>query len=99
MRRIMICLVRFYQKVISPYLPASCRYIPSCSNYAAECFHRFGCVRGFYLTFLRLLTCQQGSIGGYDPVPEVWDGWKESLLKRRKFFSSFHRKRRAVKKG
>ena len=69
MRMIFILLIRGYQVGISPLLPASCRYYPSCSAYAIEAFERHGTLRGLYLTFSRLLRCHPFHAGGYDPVP------------------------------
>jgi putative membrane protein insertion efficiency factor len=63
-------LIRFYQLVITPYLPASCRYQPTCSHYAAEALHRHGFVPGVALTLYRLLRCAPWGGSGYDPVPE-----------------------------
>ena len=71
MKRVLIALVRFYQRAISPYTGGSCcKYIPTCSNYAIEAFERFGAVKGFFLAAYRLLRCNPFSRGGYDPVPE-----------------------------
>ena len=71
MKRVLIALVRFYQRAISPYKGGSCcKYIPTCSNYAIEAFERFGAVKGFFLAAYRLLRCNTFSRGGYDPVPE-----------------------------
>lgn len=69
MRAIFILLIRGYQVGISPLLPASCRYYPSCSAYAIEAFERHGTLRGLYLTISRLLRCHPFHAGGYDPVP------------------------------
>ncbi|HJQ09806.1 MAG TPA: membrane protein insertion efficiency factor YidD [Gemmatimonadaceae bacterium] len=69
MRKIFILLIRGYQVGISPLLPASCRYYPSCSAYAIEAFERHGVIRGLYLTGSRLLRCHPFHAGGYDPVP------------------------------
>jgi putative membrane protein insertion efficiency factor len=69
MRTFFILLIRGYQVGISPLLPASCRYYPSCSAYAIEAFERHGVLRGFYLTTARLLRCHPFHAGGYDPVP------------------------------
>jgi hypothetical protein len=63
-------LIRFYQLVITPYLPASCRYQPTCSHYAAEALHRHGFVSGIALTLYRLVRCAPWGGSGYDPVPE-----------------------------
>ena len=71
MKRVLIALVRFYQRAISPSKGgACCKYIPTCSNYAIEAFERFGAVKGFFLAAYRLLRCNPFSRGGYDPVPE-----------------------------
>ena len=69
MRKIFVLLIRGYQVGISPLLPASCRYYPSCSAYAIEAFERHGVFRGFSLTVSRLLRCHPFHAGGYDPVP------------------------------
>ena len=69
MRTVFILLIRGYQVGVSPLLPASCRYYPSCSVYAIEAFERHGTVRGIYLTVRRLLRCHPFHAGGYDPVP------------------------------
>ena len=63
-------VVRFYQLAISPYLPASCRYLPTCSDYALEALGRYGLIKGVYLTGRRLLRCHPWCRGGYDPVPK-----------------------------
>ena len=69
MRWVLIFLVRGYQVVVSPLLPASCRYYPSCSNYALEALHRYGAVRGTWLAVRRVARCHPFHPGGYDPVP------------------------------
>lgn len=70
MRKILVLLIRGYQYVISPYLAPSCRYTPTCSNYAIESFQRFGVIRGLYLSVRRVVSCHPWHHGGYDPVPE-----------------------------
>ncbi|HET9426186.1 MAG TPA: membrane protein insertion efficiency factor YidD [Gemmatimonadaceae bacterium] len=65
----MVYAVRGYQVSISPLLPASCRYHPSCSNYAIEAFERHGALRGSWLAARRILRCNPFVAGGYDPVP------------------------------
>jgi putative membrane protein insertion efficiency factor len=73
MKRLLISVVRFYQKAISPHLPASCRYHPTCSQYALTALTRFGALRGSWMAIKRILRCNPFSRGGYDPVPELPD--------------------------
>ena len=68
-RQLMILAVRGYQVSISPLLPASCRYHPSCSAYAIEAFERHGALRGGWLAAKRIVRCNPFVAGGYDPVP------------------------------
>jgi putative membrane protein insertion efficiency factor len=65
----MILAVRGYQVSISPMLPASCRYHPSCSSYAIEALERHGALRGGWLAARRIARCNPFVAGGYDPVP------------------------------
>ncbi|MBF0158189.1 MAG: membrane protein insertion efficiency factor YidD [Magnetococcales bacterium] len=65
----LLALVWFYQYVISPWLPPSCRFWPSCSVYAAEAISRHGAWKGGWLTVGRLLKCHPFHPGGVDPVP------------------------------
>jgi uncharacterized protein len=69
MRVIFIRAIRGYQLAISPLLPASCRYYPSCSAYAIEAFERYGSIKGMRLAVWRILRCHPFRPGGYDPVP------------------------------
>jgi putative membrane protein insertion efficiency factor len=62
-------LIRFYQLFVSPVLPPSCRYWPSCSAYAAEAIEVHGAWRGTALAMRRLLRCHPWGGSGYDPVP------------------------------
>jgi uncharacterized protein len=62
-------LIRGYQRAISPLLPASCRYYPTCSAYALEAFERYGVLKGGWLAINRILRCHPFRPGGYDPVP------------------------------
>ncbi|MFG6114995.1 membrane protein insertion efficiency factor YidD [Halobacillus sp. MO56] len=70
MKYIFIGLIRFYQKVISPIKPPTCRFYPTCSQYGLEAFQRFGFFKGFYLTVVRIAKCQPFHPGGFDPVPD-----------------------------
>lgn len=66
---VLVVLVRAYQRLVSPLFPASCRYIPTCSEYAALALARHGLLRGVWLAAGRLLRCNPWSEGGEDPVP------------------------------
>ena len=70
MKRVMIAIVRWYQKFISPYKPSCCRFTPTCSAYAIEAFEKRGFFMGLLLTVWRILRCNPFCKGGYDPVPE-----------------------------
>lgn len=66
---LLVALVRLYQLVVSPHLPPSCRFFPSCSHYALLALERHGAIRGTWLILKRLLRCQPFGTAGYDPVP------------------------------
>ena len=68
-KRILLWLIRFYQRSISPRHPACCRFIPTCSQYALEAIQRYGALKGGYLALRRILRCNPFCKGGYDPVP------------------------------
>ncbi len=68
-RRVLVLVIRGYQKVISPALPPSCRFYPSCSQYAIEAIARHGALRGSWLAARRLARCHPFHPGGVDPVP------------------------------
>ncbi|HEX3157461.1 MAG TPA: membrane protein insertion efficiency factor YidD [Gemmatimonadaceae bacterium] len=68
-RTLLVFGVRGYQVLLSPLLPAACRYTPSCSQYAIEALERHGAVRGGWLAVKRILRCHPFRPGGYDPVP------------------------------
>ncbi|MDO5793037.1 MAG: membrane protein insertion efficiency factor YidD [Turicibacter sp.] len=70
MKQLMIKLIRFYQKYISPLSNPSCRYIPTCSHYAIEAIETHGALKGGYLAAKRLLRCNPWGGMGYDPVPQ-----------------------------
>ncbi len=70
MKRLLIFLINWYRRSISPYTPATCKYIPTCSQYGIEAIERFGAFKGSLLTIWRILRCNPWSRGGYDPVPE-----------------------------
>ena len=69
--RLLLAFVRFYRRFVSPALPPSCRFTPSCSAYAAEAIERHGALRGSWLAARRLSRCGPWHPGGHDPVPSV----------------------------
>jgi uncharacterized protein len=69
-KKILISIIRFYQVVISPIKPPSCRFYPTCSHYGLEAVQRFGALKGGWLTIKRILKCHPFHPGGIDPVPE-----------------------------
>ena len=69
MRTALVLFIRGYQVAISPMLPASCRYFPSCSAYAVEAIEKHGALRGTWLAMKRIARCHPFRPGGYDPVP------------------------------
>ena len=71
--RIALRLIGWYRSYLSPMLAPSCRYAPSCSEYAVVAIERFGAGRGGWLALRRLLRCGPWHRGGYDPVPERAD--------------------------
>lgn len=66
---LLIALVRFYQYSISPLFPPSCRYTPTCSQYAIEAIRKHGPLKGTWLAIKRILRCNPWGGSGYDPVP------------------------------
>ena len=69
-RRFAAFLITLYQRLLSPLFPPSCRFVPTCSQYAKEAILRHGIARGSYLAARRILRCHPFNPGGYDPVPE-----------------------------
>ena len=70
MKKLLIGLIRLYQRAISANTPPTCRFTPTCSAYAIEAIQRFGAIRGTGLAVWRILRCNPWGGHGYDPVPE-----------------------------
>ena len=69
MKRPLLLAIRLYQMVVSPYLPTSCRYAPTCSHYSREAVQRYGAVKGSWMGIKRLARCHPLGGKGFDPVP------------------------------
>lgn len=72
MKKLLMALIRFYQKRISPLKRPCCRFYPTCSSYALEAVRRFGALRGSWLALTRILRCNPLCHGGIEPVPETF---------------------------
>ncbi len=73
-RRGLIRAIRFYQRAVSPLTGPSCRFTPTCSEFAVGAIERYGALLGVWLAFKRILRCRPFGGQGYDPVPEVGVG-------------------------
>ncbi len=80
MKKILIAIVKFYQKYISPLKPPICRFTPTCSHYAIDAMEKHGAFKGLLLSFWRILRCNPLSKGGDDPVPEEFHIFKRRRL-------------------
>ncbi len=69
MKFILLGIITFYRKCISPLKPATCRFYPTCSTYAYEAVKKYGAIKGTKLAVKRILKCHPFHPGGYDPVP------------------------------
>jgi len=67
--QLFIGIIRVYQKIISPLLPPTCRFTPTCSDYGIEALQKYGAIKGGWLTLKRILSCHPFGRSGYDPVP------------------------------
>lgn len=61
--------IKIYQKIISPFFMPACRYVPTCSEYAAQAFSKHGLWKGLFLSFKRVISCHPWNKGGFDEVP------------------------------
>lgn len=68
MKKILISLIKFYRKFISPLKPPCCRFYPTCSQYALDAIEKYGAIKGGFMGLYRILRCNPFNPGGYDPV-------------------------------
>lgn len=69
-RLVLLVIIRLYQKIVSPALPANtCRFYPSCSHYGYQAIYKYGAIKGLFMAIWRVLRCNPFNPGGYDPVP------------------------------
>lgn len=83
LKKVFLWIIRQYQRFISPLFPPSCRYYPTCSNYAIQAIQRFGAIKGGLMGIFRILRCNPFVRGGYDPVPKHFslkrnESWKNN---------------------
>lgn len=79
MKKVLVAIIKFYREKISPNLPPSCKYYPTCSVYALQALDRFGAFKGSLLAVYRIIRCNPFSKGGVDNVPENFsDAFKKS---------------------
>jgi uncharacterized protein len=69
-QKVLLILIGSYRRYISPLFPPSCRFQPTCSQYAVEAIEKFGTIQGSWLAIKRILRCHPFHPGGYDPVPK-----------------------------
>ncbi len=69
MKKIILLLIKFYQKYISIFTKRNCRFYPTCSTYTYQAIEKFGAIKGIYLGIKRILKCHPFNEGGYDPIP------------------------------
>ena len=69
MKQVLISIVKFYRKHVSPGRPPCCRFSPTCSAYALEALEKYGALKGGFMALWRILRCNPFCKGGYDPVP------------------------------
>ena len=70
MKKILMSIIKIYQRTISPLTPPSCRFHPTCSHYGLEALETHGALKGSWLAIRRISKCHPFHEGGYDPVPE-----------------------------
>ncbi|MCH5350324.1 MAG: membrane protein insertion efficiency factor YidD [Oscillospiraceae bacterium] len=70
MKKLLLAIIGFYRKIISPLKPPCCKYYPTCSTYAVQAIKKHGAIKGSLLAAWRVLRCNPWSLGGIDPVPD-----------------------------
>ena len=75
--RALIYVIQLYRHMVSPLRPATCRFMPTCSQYAVDALTEYGVVKGAWLALVRLLKCGPWHRGGWDPIPERRGGARE----------------------
>ncbi len=70
LKTVLLKIIKVYQKAVSPSLPNTCRFYPSCSEYSRQAIEKYGALKGTYMAIKRVLRCHPLNSGGYDPVPE-----------------------------
>ena len=71
MKALVLAMIRFYKRFLSPNLPSACIYEPTCSVYTYQAIERYGVIRGSWLGAKRIARCHPFHAGGYDPVPDL----------------------------
>ncbi len=79
MKKLLLLIIKGYQKLLSPLLGANCRFYPTCSQYAYTAIERHGIISGLWLSMCRILKCHPFHPGGVDQVPETIDSRKEKI--------------------
>lgn len=81
MKQLVLKIIRFYRKRISPLFPPTCRFYPTCSTYAVIAIERHGLLKGSFLAIRRLSKCNILFPGGFDPVPELKEKYRQENKK------------------
>jgi putative membrane protein insertion efficiency factor len=81
LKKLLLSVITFYRRYISPFFLPSCRFQPTCSQYAYSAIDRFGAIAGGYLALKRILRCHPFHQGGYDPVPSSLENMSEKNKK------------------
>lgn len=76
MKYLFMLLIKLYQYLVSPLFPRRCKFYPTCSSYTLQAIVKFGSIKGLLLGIRRILSCHPWALGGYDPIPLIWPGWK-----------------------